>query len=208
VNFCSQCGAAVGLAIPEGEDRERHVCRTCGFIHYENPKTVVGCLPELDGKLLLCRRAIEPAIGRWTVPAGYLELGESVIQGAVRETLEETGSRVDVVGPLAMLDIPHIGQTYALFRAQLPQRDFAPTPESLEVRLFEPAQIPWEELAFPVVHFALRFYVEDLEAGREHLHLGIVRWSGTGRRYDPSNYRVEERLAVPLGNAGGAVEAF
>ncbi len=198
VKFCGECGGSIRLAIPDGEDRERHVCGTCGFIHYQNPKTVVGCVPEMGGEILLCRRAIEPALGRWTLPAGYLELGESVVQGAVRETFEETGSRVEVTGPLAMLDIPHIGQTYALFRARLRERDFGPTSESLEVRLFAPEDIPWDEFAFPVVHFALQFYVDDLEAGREQLHLGIVRWLGTGRRYDSSNYRVEERLEVPL----------
>src|SRR5262245_45123703 len=132
MRFCSQCGQGVSLRIPEGEDRERHVCGGCGAIHYQNPKMVVGCLIEHAGKILMCRRAIEPRLGLWTIPAGFLEIGESAVAGAVRETEEEADARVRVIAPYAHFDVPHIGQAYIVYRAELLEERFGPGPESLE----------------------------------------------------------------------------
>ncbi|MCA8953477.1 MAG: NUDIX hydrolase, partial [Planctomycetes bacterium] len=149
MKFCSECGGQLEDGVPAGDDRTRRVCRDCAHVHYQNPLVVVGCLVEVDRELLLCRRAIEPAHGRWTMPAGFLELGESVTAGARRETLEEAGAEVEITAPHAYLDLTHIGQLYALFRARLQRPGFAPGAESLECRLFAEGEIPWRELAFP-----------------------------------------------------------
>ncbi len=198
MNYCSVCGAPNELRIPAGDDRERAVCTACDTVHYVNPRAVVGCVVEHEGALLLCRRAIEPALGKWTMPAGFLEIGESLVEGARRETREEACAEVEVLAPFAQLDLPHIGQHYALYRARMLSPGFAAGVESLEVRMFGLDELPWEELAFPVVHFALRFYVEDVRARRQLLHLGVLRWLGAGSRYDAANYEVAEHLPVPL----------
>ncbi|MFC7609316.1 NUDIX hydrolase [Teichococcus aestuarii] len=142
--------------IPEGEDRERLTCAECGFIAYENPKIVVGAVVAEGERVLLCRRAIEPRRGFWTLPAGYMELGETVEEGALREAWEEAQARIATEGVLALYSIPRIGQVQVIFRAHLAVPGFAAGPESLEVRLFNWAEIPWEQLAFPTVHAALR----------------------------------------------------
>lgn len=146
--------------IPEGEDRERLTCAECGFIAYENPKIVVGSVVSEgaagEGRVLLCRRAIQPRTGFWTLPAGYMELGETVEDGARREAWEEAQARIAPEGVLALYSIPRIGQVQVIFRASLAEPGFAAGPESLEVRLFAWEDIPWEELAFPTVHAALR----------------------------------------------------
>lgn len=198
MKFCPDCGSPNEQRIPAGDDRERAVCTACGTVHYVNPRAVVGCVVEHEGSLLLCRRAIEPAHGKWTMPAGFLEIGESLVEGARRETREEACAEVEVLAPFAQLDLPHIGQHYALYRARMTRPEFAAGIESLEVRLFGLDEIPWDELAFPVVHFALRFYLDDLRADRQQLHLGVLRWLGTGSRYDARNYEVDEHLPVPL----------
>lgn len=184
MNFCSQCGAAVRLEIPVGDDRPRHVCTRCGTVHYQNPKVVVGCIAEWEDKVLLCRRAIEPRSGFWTLPAGFMERGETTLAGAARETLEEANARV-AIGPLySLFNLPHIDQVYLLFRGQLRDLDFGPGPESLEVRLFAESEIPWEELAFPVVKETLKLYYRDRAVGREGLRMGdIVREEGELRHY-------------------------
>jgi len=166
VRFCSACGAErIEFRIPEGDTLPRNVCGACGAIHYQNPKIVVGCLPELDGQVLLCLRAIEPRRGLWTLPAGFLENGETLDTGAVRETLEEANTRV-ALGPLyTIISLPHISQVYIMFRAQLLDRDFGPGPESLEVRLFDEDEIPWEELAFRTIGRTLRNYFLDRKLG-------------------------------------------
>jgi ADP-ribose pyrophosphatase YjhB (NUDIX family) len=166
VRFCSACGAErIEFRIPEGDTLPRNVCGACGAIHYQNPKIVVGCLPELDGQVLLCLRAIEPRRGLWTLPAGFLENGETLDTGAVRETLEEANARV-ALGPLyTIISLPHISQVYIMFRAQLLDRDFGPGPESLEVRLFDEDEIPWEELAFRTIGRTLRNYFLDRKLG-------------------------------------------
>jgi len=155
MQYCSRCGQAVQKRVPEGEDRERHVCSACGVIHYENPRMVVGCIVEEQGRILLCKRAIQPRYGHWTVPAGFLELGESAMQGAVRETEEEASAAVRIVAPYAHFDVPHIGQAYIIYRAAFATQGFGPGPESLEVKLVTPEEIPWAELAFPVVRHSL-----------------------------------------------------
>jgi ADP-ribose pyrophosphatase YjhB (NUDIX family) len=184
MNYCSHCGAGVGVLIPPGDNRPRHVCTRCGTVHYRNPKIVVGCIPEWDDRILLCRRAIEPRLGLWTLPAGFMEEGETTLDGAARETLEEANARV-AIGPLySLFNLPHIDQVYMLFRGRLLDLDFSPGEESLEVRLFAEPEIPWGALAFPVVGETLRLYFSDRAAGSFVLRAGdIVREPGESRSY-------------------------
>jgi ADP-ribose pyrophosphatase YjhB (NUDIX family) len=143
----------------------RFVCGDCGTIHYQNPKIVVGCLPEFEQRVLLCRRAIEPRHGLWTLPAGFLENGESIFAGALRETLEEANARVEIGELYTMISLPQISQVYVMFRARLLDLDFGPGPESLDVRLFEEHEVPWEELAFRTIGRTLRNYFLDRKLG-------------------------------------------
>lgn len=165
MNYCSQCGQPVRRGIPDGDNRERHICDACGTIHYHNPKIVAGCIPYWEDRILLCKRAIEPRYGLWTVPAGFMENGETTYQGAARETLEEANARVDIEGLYLTVNLPHIDQVYMLFRARLLDLDFSPGEESLAVDLFTQEQIPWDELAFPTVRLALEQYFEDRARG-------------------------------------------
>ena len=197
MNFCPTCGARVEARVPEGDDRQRSVCTSCGAIHYVNPRVVVGCIVEHEDALLLCRRAIEPAHGLWTPPAGYLEVGESAAEGARREAREEANVEIEIVAPHSWLDLPHIGQVYHLFRGRLARPGFSPGAESLEVALIPVDEVPWDELAFPVLHFALRAYVADRAAGRHRLHAGSLEWSGQGSRFDPANYTLRDGLRLP-----------
>ena len=165
MKFCSDCGAAVSLKIPAGDSLPRYVCDGCATIHYQNPKMIVGCIAEWENRILLCRRAIEPRMGLWTVPAGFMENGETTAQGASRETLEEANARVEV-GPLyAMYNIPHINQVYILFRARLLDLDFSAGTESLEVKLFDEKDVPWDTIAFATVRNTLHHYYYDRIAG-------------------------------------------
>ena len=172
MKYCSSCGAPVSHRIPSGDNRHRYVCDACGAIHYENPRMVVGCLPYWDDQVLLCRRAIEPRYGLWTLPAGFMENGETTAEGAVRETLEEAGARVEIIDLYTLINVPDIDQVYLLFRARLLDLDFAPGEESLEVALFDEAHIPWDLLAFRTVHKTLKHYFEDRRCGRFPLHFG------------------------------------
>jgi ADP-ribose pyrophosphatase YjhB (NUDIX family) len=166
MKYCSTCGSPeIALRIPDGDNLPRYVCPACGTIHYQNPKVVVGCLPEWDGQVLLCRRAIEPRHGLWTLPAGFLENAETIQAGAVRETLEEANARVKVDHLYTVISLPHISQIYVMFRAQLTDLDFGPGPESLEVRLFHEHEIPWEQLAFRTITRTLRSYFLDRKLG-------------------------------------------
>ena len=166
MKFCSLCAGLLALAIPHGDNRLRYICQQCGYIHYQNPKIVAGCLIEAEGRILLCRRAIEPRLGLWTLPAGFLENEETVEEGAKRETLEETRARVNVRSLLAMYSIPHISQVYMIFRADLLTPEFGPTLESSEVAFFSEQEIPWPEVAFAVIerllsdYFAVRHQTE------------------------------------------------
>jgi ADP-ribose pyrophosphatase YjhB (NUDIX family) len=165
MHFCSNCGAPVKQLIPPDENRLRHVCPSCGIIHYENPKIVVGCIPEWEDKILLCRRNIEPQRGKWTLPGGYLENGETVADGARRETWEETGAVVDNLSEYRMFDIAHINQIYLMFRARMKTPECHPTSESSEVLLLEEARIPWNEIAFRVIKKTLKHYFTDRSSG-------------------------------------------
>jgi len=166
VKFCSECGSArLAWRVPDGDTVPRDVCDACGTIHYRNPKIVVGCLATLDDEVLLCRRAIEPRLGLWTLPAGFMENGETLAAGAVRETLEEANARVDVGQLYTVISLPQISQVYMVFRAQLVDLDFGPGPESLEVRLFREDEIPWEEMAFRTIVRTLRNYFLDRKLG-------------------------------------------
>ena len=151
--------------VPEGDTLPRNVCAACGTIHYQNPKIVVGCLPELGDQVLLCLRAIEPRRGLWTLPAGFLENGETLTAGAVRETLEEANAHVAIGNLYTIISLPHISQVYMMFRAQLLDRGFGPGAESLDVRLFDEDAIPWEDLAFRTIGRTLRNYFLDRKIG-------------------------------------------
>lgn len=174
IKFCSTCGSRTTLKIPDGDNLPRAVCENCGTIHYENPKIVVGCIPEWEDRILLCRRAIEPRSGLWTVPAGFMENNETTAQGAARETLEEANARVDELTPYALFNIPHISQVYLLFRAHLRDLDFSPGAESLETRLFTEQEMPWDQLAFATVRNTLRHYYNDKRTGHFAFHMGTI----------------------------------
>ncbi len=184
MNYCSDCGAQLEVKIPEGDNRPRHVCASCSTVHYQNPKIVVGCIPEWEQRILLCRRAIEPRYGLWTVPAGFMENGETSQQGAARETLEEACARVEIEGLYTLFNLPHINQVYLLFRSRLLDLDFAAGEESLEVRLFDAREIPWDHLAFAVIKESLKLYFADREKGSFCLRGGtIIRAADTARGY-------------------------
>ena len=175
MKFCSACGSAdLAFRVPPDDTLPRHVCGACAVIHYQNPKVVVGCLPEWDGRVLLCKRAIEPRRGLWTLPAGFLENGETLQAGAMRETLEEAGARVALEPLYAIISLPQISQVYMMFRARLADLDFAAGTESLEVRLFDEAEIPWEAIAFRTIGRTLRRYFLDRRLGRFDLHLSSI----------------------------------
>jgi len=174
MKFCSNCGAPVALKIPPGDTLPRHVCGNCGTIHYQNPRMVVGCIPEWEDRILLCRRAIEPRSGLWTVPAGYMENGETTFQGALRETLEEANARVEIGALYALYNIPHIHQVYILFRARMLDTDVSPGAETLEVRLFLESEIPWDRIAFASVRNTLTHYYADRRDGEYRFHMGTI----------------------------------
>ena len=186
MNFCSSCGAEVALMIPPGDNRQRFVCKTCGEIHYQNPKVVTGCIPVWEDRVLLCRRAIKPRYGRWTLPAGFMENEETAQEGAARETLEEANARVKVEQLYTTFNLPHISQVYLLFRAPLTDLDFSPGTESLDVALFAENEIPWDELAFPVVFETLKYYFEDKKSGVFQPRVGDIYWTSR----EPGKYSV------------------
>ncbi|MEQ7917886.1 NUDIX hydrolase [Xanthomonas sp. WHRI 1810A] len=170
MNFCSHCGEQVIQRIPEGDSRLRYVCEHCHTIHYQNPNIVAGCLPVWEGKVLLCRRAIEPRLGFWTLPAGFMENGESVEQAARRETVEEACATLRNLQLYTLIDVPHISQVHVFYRAEMLNLDFAAGIESLEVRLFDEADIPWSELAFHTVRRTLECYFADRLTGVFPVH--------------------------------------
>lgn len=174
MKYCSHCSATVELIIPEGDSLPRYVCTTCHVIHYQNPKMVVGCIPEWEDKILLCRRAIEPRKGWWTLPAGFMENNETLHQAAARETLEEANARVEIGNLYTVYSLPHISQVYFLFRARLLDLDFSPGIESLDVKLLSEQDIPWDDIAFRVIHDPLRRYFEERSAGKLGFHMGVI----------------------------------
>jgi len=165
MKFCSICGSPVELRLPPDDNRSRHVCTACGEVHYQNPKLIVGAIPVWQDKILLCRRAIEPRHGLWTLPAGFMENGETTTEAAARETLEEANARVAIGELYTLYNLPYINQVHLLFRAELLDLDFSPGTESLEVRLFAEEEIPWDTLAFRPVRLTLQHYFSDRKSG-------------------------------------------
>ncbi|WP_275286879.1 NUDIX hydrolase [Halomonas elongata] len=173
MNFCSHCGQPVRFAIPEGDDRPRYTCDACGTIHYQNPRIIAGTLPVSGSRILLCRRAIAPRKGYWTLPAGFMENAETTLEAAARETREEACAEVALHGLYTLINLPHIDQVYMIFLADL-DGGFAAGPESLEVALFEEGEIPWDELAFPTIERTLRHFYDDRREGHYPLHVSDI----------------------------------
>lgn len=168
--YCSACGHALARRVPAGDNRERDCCDACGTVHYVNPRPVVGTVPVWGEQVLLCRRAIEPRLGKWTLPAGFMEVGETTAAGALRETIEEAGARI-ALGPLfTMIDVPHVEQVHIFYRADLLDLAFVPGEESLEARLFAEHEIPWDEIAFRTVATTLRLFFADRARGAFGTH--------------------------------------
>lgn len=174
MKFCSQCGAGVELRIPDGDNLPRFICIQCETIHYQNPKIVAGCIPEWEDKILLCQRAIEPRVGLWTLPAGFMENNETTQDAAMRETREEANADVEITQLYALFNIPHISQVYLIFRARLLNLEFHPGLESLDVKLFDEKNIPWDNLAFPVMTETLKRYFKDTSGKEFQLQLGDI----------------------------------
>lgn len=174
MNYCSNCGKPVVVRVPKGDTLPRYVCDHCDAIHYQNPRIVAGCVPVWEDKILLCKRAIEPQFGKWTLPAGFMENGETVQQAAARETMEEALAKVDNIQLFGMFDIPHVNQVYVMFRAQMPEREFAPGAESLSCELLTEERIPWKEIAFPVVDLTLKLFFEDRRNNQFRIHTGDI----------------------------------
>jgi ADP-ribose pyrophosphatase YjhB (NUDIX family) len=165
IKYCNSCGAPVAHRIPEGDTLHRAVCDACGIIQYENPKIVVGSIPVLGERILICKRAIEPRYGLWTLPAGFMENGETAAEGAMREALEEARARIEIEDLYTVFSVPHINQVHMMFRARLLNDDFGAGTESLEVKLVTAEEIPWDALAFTVVRRTLQHFLEDRERG-------------------------------------------
>lgn len=174
MKFCSSCGHTVNLEIPAGDHLPRHVCPACATIHYQNPRIIAGCLPVWEDQILICRRAIEPRRGYWTLPAGFMENGETVQDGAAREAQEEALADVEIGSLLAVINVIHTQQVHMMFRGRLRNLDFGVGPESLEVKLVREHEIPWDELAFQSIRFSLQRFLEDRAANREPLHMHTI----------------------------------
>lgn len=175
MKFCSHCGAPVVLKIPPADNRPRYICNSCETIHYQNPKVVTGCLVEAgDGRVLLCRRAIEPRYGFWTLPAGFMELGETTIEAALRETYEEAQAEVEIDALFAVFNLPHVNQVYMMFRSRLLHDVYGAGDESLETGLFTQDNIPWRELAFSTIYHTLQLYYQDQANGQYRVHTGDI----------------------------------
>ena len=170
IRHCKACGAATEYRIPPDDNRERATCTGCGAVHYENPLNVVGTVPAWEDQVLLCRRNIEPRHGYWTLPAGFMELGETAAEGALRETVEEAGTHVEMQELFTFLNVVRVGQLHLYFRARLLDTVFAPGPETIEAQLFREDEIPWDDLAFRTVRVTLQRYFEDRRRGQFELH--------------------------------------
>lgn len=171
VKFCNACGNSVDYRVPDGDHLPRHICPSCGHIQYFNPRVIVGCIPEWeDGRILMCRRNIEPRFGLWTFPAGFMELSETTGHGAAREAMEESQADVEVGDILAVINVPYVSQLYVIHRGRMRSAHHGPTPESSEVRLMTESEIPWNEIAFPTVFHSLKFFFSDRAAGVTGIH--------------------------------------
>jgi ADP-ribose pyrophosphatase YjhB (NUDIX family) len=173
MKFCPNCAAPLTRRVPDGDHLPRHVCPACGAIHYRNPKLIAGCVPEHAGRVLICRRGIEPRRGFWTIPAGFMEVGETLQQAAARECHEEALARVEVGSLCAIVHVLHAEQVHVMFRATLADGSYGVGTESLDARLCDERDIPWPEIAFASVEFTLRRYFEDRAAGRDGLHYRV-----------------------------------
>ena len=174
IQHCRVCGQRTAYRVPDGDNRERAVCSACGEVHYENPLNVVGTLPVWGAQVLLCRRNIEPRFGMWTLPAGFMELGETAAQGALRETDEEAGAHIELQQLFTMLNVVRVGQVHLFYLARMLDTHLAPGPETIEARLFDEADVPWEELAFRTVRTTLEHFFADRRRGRFELHTGDI----------------------------------
>ena len=174
IQHCRVCGAPTVYRVPADDNRERAVCSACGEIHYENPLNVVGTVPVWGDQVLLCRRAIEPRHGLWTLPAGFMELGESTADGALRETVEEAGAKVEMQALFSVISVVRVGQVHLFYRARMLETSLDPGPESLEARLFREDEVPWDELAFRTVRQTLEWFFEDRRLGRFSVHTGDI----------------------------------
>lgn len=175
MKYCSQCGQSVTVKIPEGDNRQRHVCDHCELIHYQNPRIIAGCVPYVEERVLLCKRSIEPRYGLWTLPAGFLENGETVIAGAQRECYEEALAAIEDPKLCGIYDIPEINQVYIFYSGQLLDNRYGAGEESLDAGLFREDEIPWDEIAFPVVELMLHHYFEGLKNGFEGVRTGAIK---------------------------------
>ena len=180
MKYCCCCSAELVYEIPDDDNRHRYICKSCDTIHYQNPKIVAGCIPVWEDQILLCKRAIDPRLGYWTLPAGFMELGETSLEAGVRETLEEANARVEVQGLFAVFNLPYVDQVYMMFRARLLDLEFAPGEESLEVKLFNEDDIPWDKLAFTTIRETLKVYLHDRSQGKFQSHTGdIIKKEGS-----------------------------
>ena len=171
IKHCRNCGAAVVYRLPDdGDTRQRAVCPACNTIHYENPLNVVGTVPVWGDKLLLCKRNIEPRWGKWTLPAGFMELGETTAEGAARETDEEAGAKFEMLGLFSVMNVPRVGQVHMFYRARLLSDIFDPGHETIEAQLFDEADIPWGEIAFRTVKETLECFFADRRKGEFGIH--------------------------------------
>ena len=171
IKFCRACGSAVLYRLPDdGDTKQRAVCTACYLVHYENPLNVVGTVPHFGERVLLCKRNIEPRKGKWTLPAGFMELGESTSEGAARETIEEAGALFNMGELLTVMSVPRVGQVHLYYLAELTSDQFNPGFETQEARLFLESEIPWEELAFRTVQETLKHYFEDRQTGEFKVH--------------------------------------
>ena len=182
MKYCSACGKEVVLRVPIGDNRERFLCEHCDTVHYQNPRVVTGCLAIWEDQVLLCRRSIDPRSGYWTLPAGFLENGETAQAGAARETWEEAQARVAIDDLYTMFSLPHISQIYLFYKAQLIDGKFSAGEETAEVALFREEDIPWSELAFPVIRDTLQHYFQDRIHNHFAVHTGEIIVSRDRRR--------------------------
>ena len=170
IQHCRVCGAKTEYRVPADDNRERAVCTACGEIHYENPLNVVGTVPVWGDQVLLCRRNIEPRLGMWTLPAGFMELGETTADGALRETIEEAGAKVEMQGLFSVLNVVRVGQVHLFYRARMLDTSLNPGPETIEAALFREHEIPWDELAFRTVRLTLELFFADRRRGSWGVH--------------------------------------
>jgi len=189
MKYCSSCGETVVQKIPEGDNRERYVCPSCDTVHYQNPRIIAGCIAEHDNKILLCKRAIEPRYGLWTLPAGFMENGETTLQAAARETYEEANAKIQQISLYCTYSIPHISQVYMMYRGTLVDGFAEPGTESLETKLYSENEIPWNELAFPVISETLKLYYKDKRADDFRVRNGEI-YRNDQQQIIVENYRI------------------